>query len=74
MNLRALAGSNPKNTAFLTTMDKSKPLNTQPHYTDKIFETPQTVFGKPDYAGKGHEGLHYEYSDRLYEFDYTYVS
>ena len=31
----------------------------------------KTVFGNDDPSGEGHEGLHYVYSDRLKEWDYS---
>lgn len=34
-----------------------------PHYTDDRFRTEQTVFGKEE------QGLHYDYSDRIWQWD-----
>lgn len=49
-----------------TITDKDAPLqNTNPHYTDDRFKHPQTIFGAE------RKGIHYDYSDRLYEWDYT---
>ena len=53
-----------------TTLDKNEPLHTCPHYTDKRFEKEQTVFGEQAKSPYGHEGLHYDYSDRLWQWDY----
>lgn len=39
-------------------------LNTSPHYTDSRFDTEQTVFGERT------DGLHYDYSDRIVQWDY----
>lgn len=39
-------------------------INTSPHYTDERFRHAQTVFGRQE------DGLHYDYSDRLYEWNY----
>jgi hypothetical protein len=51
---------------FYTEAEQKKdvPLYTMPHYTDKRFDKPQTVFGKEE------DGLHYDYSDRLWQWDY----
>lgn len=38
--------------------------NLYPHYTDKRFKEPQTVWGAEE------EGLTYEYSDRIRQWDY----
>jgi hypothetical protein len=46
-----------------TTFNKDEILNTSPHYTDKRFDRPQTVFGQKC------EGLKYDYSDRLWQWD-----
>lgn len=55
---------------YLTTHNKEKALKTSPHYSDKRFEQEQTVFGKPSRLRCGHEHLHYNYSDRLWQWDY----
>lgn len=44
--------------------DKQATLNTMPHYTDQRFKTAQTVYGAEE------RGLHYDYSDRLWEWNY----
>lgn len=54
---------------YPTTTDRNKPLETSPHYSDERFRDPQTVFGKPG-PRTGHPGLTYDYSDRLWEWDY----
>lgn len=46
-----------------TAFDKNKVLPS-PHYTDKRFDQPQTIFGEEC------EGLGYVYSDRLWQSDY----
>lgn len=58
------------NWIYPTTLDKDKPLETSPHYTDKRFNNEQTVFGKIPQSGYGHDNLHYDYSDRLWQWDY----
>lgn len=55
---------------YLTTFDKNRPLKTEPHYTDELFEKEQTVFGKPAKSSYGHKHLSYDYSDRLWQWDY----
>jgi hypothetical protein len=52
----------------MTTYSKDVPLNTTPHYTNPLFRTPQTVFGRE------RKGLHYDYSDRLWEWDWNKAS
>ncbi len=54
-----------------TTYSKDVPLKTSPHYTDDRFKTAQTVFGKPPKSDYGHKDLNYDYSDRLWEWDYN---
>ncbi len=49
---------------YETTFGKNKVLHTSPHYTDKRFDQPQTIFGQEC------EGLAYDYSDRLWQWDY----
>lgn len=49
---------------FPNTFDKNKPLHTSPHYSDNRFNEPQTVFGKEE------KGIGYDYSDRLWQWDY----
>lgn len=39
------------------------PLYTSPHYTDRRFNEAQTVFGAEQ------DGLHYDYSDRLFQWN-----
>jgi hypothetical protein len=58
------------------TADMDATLETSPHYTDQRFKKPQTVFcSEPDKLkddGFGNaiiEGCHYDYSDRIYEWD-----
>ncbi len=43
---------------------KDIPLQTDPHYSDPRFDEPQTIFGQEE------SGLHYDYSDRLWQWDY----
>ena len=43
--------------------DMDTPLHVCPHYSDRRFDREQTVFGA------GAEGLGYDYSDRLYQWD-----
>jgi hypothetical protein len=50
---------------YPTTFDKNKALETHPHYTDDRFKKEQTVFGKEE------DGIGYDYSDRLREWDYS---
>lgn len=54
-------------TAYIypTTFDKDKVLETNPSYADQRFKKDQTVFGKKS------KGLSYDYSDRLWEWDYA---
>lgn len=59
-----------ENWQYPTTLDKDKPLETTPHYTDTRFQKEQTIFGKRPESPYGHTGLHYDYSDRLWEWDY----
>jgi hypothetical protein len=47
-----------------STFNKDEILNTSPHYTDGRFHQPQTVFGQEC------EGLGYDYSDRLWQWDH----
>lgn len=56
--------------SFRTTHDKTTPLHTNPHYTDDRFNREQTVFGKPSKSPYGHGHLEYNYSDRLWQWDY----
>ncbi len=46
-----------------TTFDKNAALETEPHYSDHRFKKERTVFGEAV------EGLHYDYSDRIWEWD-----
>lgn len=55
---------------YPTTFDKTKPLETAPHYSNRRFEREQTVFGKPSRSPYGHKHLSYDYSDRLWQWDY----
>ncbi len=48
-----------------STSDRDKQLKLNPHYTEKLFNKPQTVFGKEE------KGLEYVYSDRLWQWDYA---
>jgi hypothetical protein len=57
-------------TDYLTTYNKTVKLHTNPHYTDNRFKEPQTIFGKPAKSPYGHSHLSYDYSDRLWEWDY----
>jgi hypothetical protein len=50
---------------YPATFDKNKPLETMPHYTDTRFNKEQTVFGKAE------KGLGYDYSDRIWQWDYS---
>lgn len=55
--------------------DKRRPLEITPHYTNdrfnhKVGHQPQTVFGEEPPDPTGHPGLHYDYSDRLWQADY----
>jgi len=54
---------------WLTTYDQKQPLETSPHYSDPRFKKEQTVFGKPANDSRGHPHLHYDYSDRLWEWN-----
>jgi hypothetical protein len=55
---------------YPSTNDKRKVLETQPHYTDDRFSREQTVFGRKPKGSYGHEHLHYDYSDRLWQWNY----
>ena len=57
-------------TGYPTTFDKNKPLKTQPNYADTKFKKPQTIFGDKPKSDFGHSYLHYDYSDRLWQWDY----
>lgn len=46
------------------TTNRNVRLHTSPHYTDREFARAQTVFGRRV------DGLHYDYSDRLWEWDW----
>ena len=50
---------------YPATFDKNKVLETSPHYTDHRFKKPQTVFGQEE------DGIGYDYSDQLWEWDYN---
>jgi hypothetical protein len=50
---------------YPTTFDKTVKLETYPHYTDRRFNEEQTVFGKE------HPDLHYDYDDRIVQWDRT---
>ncbi len=45
--------------------DPNAPLETWPHYTDRRFDEEQTVYGGRD------NSLSYDYSDRLWQWDYA---
>ncbi len=63
--MRELSTKDPwENYRYPATFDKDKPLETMPHYTDNRFRKEQTVFGKEC------EGIGYDYSDRLWQWDY----
>lgn len=47
------------------TCDMDTPLQLNPHYTDERFNKEQTVFGSES------KGLFYNYSDRLWQGDYS---
>lgn len=49
---------------YPTTFDRDVALKTMPHYTDEHFRKEQTVFGRAT------PGLSYDYSDRLWQWDY----
>ena len=53
-----------------STLDKTVPLNTNPHYTDTRFNKAQTVFGKESQSPYGHKELEYVYSDRLWQWNW----
>lgn len=53
----------------LTTPDKQAPLKLHPHYSDERFKKERTVFGPEPKNSYGHEGLTYNYSDRLVQWD-----
>lgn len=56
----------PNDGAFMdATDDPDARLNTNPHYTDERFRHAQTIYGRQV------EGLHYDYSDRLWQWDYA---
>ena len=61
-----------QNDLYQSTLNKDAILETTPHYNDKRFEKEQTVFGsEPNNGQYGHKHLHYDYSDRLWQFDYN---
>ena len=60
-----------QNYRFPSTLNKDEPLHTSPHYTDDRFKNEQTVFGEQPKSRYGHDGLHYDYSDRLWQWDYS---
>jgi len=60
----------------LGTTDRAADINITPHYTDRRFKDPQTIYcATPDELvddGAGNyviNGCHYDYSDRLYQWD-----
>ena len=60
----------------LTTDDKREQLKLNPHYSDDRFNSKvswkaQTVFGLEPEDRSGHPELHYVYSDRLEQWDYS---
>lgn len=70
MNNLTYLGENQQRSFFYpTTHNKDEPLCTTPHYTDRRFDKEQTVFGAPAKTRYGHEHLHYNYSDRLWQWD-----
>jgi len=54
-----------------TTDNKHEPLTLHPHYSNRHFEKPRTVFGPESADSSGHAGLNYNYSDRLQQWDYS---
>lgn len=51
--------------SYPTTFNKNSIIHDNPHYSDPDFQNKeQTIFGKKE------KGLHYVYSDRLYQWDY----
>ena len=64
MDVKKLQRNFFKKFVYHPTQDKTVQLETMPHYTDRRFEHEQTVFGKQK------DGLHYDYSDRLWQWDY----
>ena len=55
----------------MTTHNKDIALQTSPHYTDRRFREPQTIFGQASKSQCGHKHLSYDYSDRLWQWDYS---
>lgn len=55
----------PEEFVWPTTFDKNAILHVDPQYTDPRFDKEQSIFGKPS------KYLNYEYSDRLWEWDYN---
>lgn len=53
----------------MTTTDKRAQLKLHPHYSDGRFKKERTVFGPEPKDRFGHEGLTYNYSDRLVQWD-----
>jgi len=47
-----------------TETDENAKIHDCPHYTEPRFKEAQTIFGKRE------KGLHYVYSDRLYQWDW----
>lgn len=54
-----------------TTDNKHEPLTLHPHYSNRHFDKPRTVFGPESESSSGHDGLNYNYSDRLQQWDYS---
>ena len=55
----------------LTTYNKHESLTLHPHYSNRYFERPRTVFGPESESSSGHKGLNYNYSDRLQQWNHS---
>jgi hypothetical protein len=67
---REFLESEDDRSSYPTTFNKDTQLHVNPHYTDKRFDTEQTIFGKSPKTPYGHKHLSYDYSDRLWQWDY----
>ena len=56
--------SRPRRYVYPTVTDPNVRLETMPHYTDERFNKEQTVYGKAE------QGLAYDYSDRLWQWNW----
>jgi hypothetical protein len=57
-------GNSDPHEQYGTTFNMNASLHDNPHYTEKIFDDYQTIFGKKE------DGLNYDYSDRIWQWNY----